>query len=93
MLLKINNHDPNQHQVKDEMKRIESVYAKIKEIDKTPLPTSMIDKEASARMIKNSLDTTKLPNLTEESSNKRKLKGNVALPELTHLNVNKFKQI
>jgi hypothetical protein len=89
VLLKINNHDPTQHQIKDEMKRIEGIYAKIKELDKTPLPTSVIDKEASARMIKNSLETTN--NNTEEQSNRRKMKGNVALPELSHLNVNKFK--
>ena len=89
MLLKINNLDPTQHQIKDEMKRIEGIYAKIKELDKTPLPTSVIDKEASARMIKNSLETTN--NNTEEQSNRRKMKGNVALPELSHLNVNKFK--
>ncbi len=89
MLLKINNLDPTQHQIKDEMKRIETIYAKIKELDKTPLPTSVIDKEASARMIKNSLESTNTN--TEEQSNRRKLKGNVALPELSHLNVNKFK--
>ncbi len=89
MLLKINNLDPTQHQIKDEMKRIETIYAKIKELDKTPLPTSVIDKEASARMIKNSLESSNTN--TEEQSNRRKLKGNVALPELSHLNVNKFK--
>jgi hypothetical protein len=89
VLLKINNLDPTQHQIKDEMKRIETIYAKIKELDKTPLPTSVIDKEASARMIKNSLESTNTN--TEEQSNRRKLKGNVALPELSHLNVNKFK--
>jgi hypothetical protein len=89
VLLKINNLDPTQHQIKDEMKRIETIYAKIKELDKTPLPTSVIDKEASARMIKNSLESSNTN--TEEQSNRRKLKGNVALPELSHLNVNKFK--
>lgn len=71
------------------MKRIESIYGKIKELDKTPLPNSVIDKDASARMIKNSLDNTN--NNSEEQSYRRKLKGNVALPELSHLNVNKFK--
>ena len=75
VLLKINNHDPNQHQVKDEMKRIEEVYGRIKELDKKPLPSSNLNIEASERVI----------------NNKRKLKGNVPLPELSHLNVNKFK--
>ena len=91
MLLKIDNNDPNNHKVKDEMKRLESIYGKIKELEKTPLPSSNLNVEASNRLIKNSLGMENISNDSEENKTMRKLKGNVALPELPHLNVNKFK--
>ena len=71
------------------MKRIEEVYGKIKQLDKKTLPTSSLNKEASERVIKNSLSCNN--NIEEDNKSKRKLKGNVPIPELPHLNVNKFK--
>ena len=73
------------------MKRIEDVYSKIKDLDKKDLPSSL-NKEAAARLIKNSLSNDNIiDNRTEDSKSKRKLKGNVPVPELPHLNVNQFK--
>ena len=87
-MLKINNIDPNSHQVKDEMKRLEEIYGKIKELDKKPLPGSNLNKEAADTMIKNVLS---MNNNVEVNRNNRKLIKNVPEPELPHIAINKFK--
>ena len=73
------------------MKRLENIYMNIKELEKNTLPRSNLNIEDYSRMIKNSLESEGNRTEIEENKNKRRLKGNVALPELSHLNVNKFK--
>jgi hypothetical protein len=78
--LKLRNIDPRDHEIKDEMKRVQDFYSKIQDAKSIPAQyNSNINKEACDRMIKNSISS-------KDDSNVRKLKKSIPVPENVHLN-------
>jgi len=100
LMLRINNEESKFHPIKDELKRLEEAFLKVKECARIDQNKKInINQEAANRMITNAISMNKniikcenkKSDNTLEIKTKRKLKGSIPLAEQPNLNINKNK--